>query len=190
MREVGWRREFENELLARRIPAFELLEGVPDVAAEDDPAFVRLHDDDLMSGRVSRRRQEPDARQNLSLAIVLDVRFARKVDTLPHRVVVLRPRVGELASLHVDRDAREEPVAAAVVEVEVRVDDDRDATHELVRERVRVPLLAVILDRRRRVDSSRLSRFTGSTVNMPLKPCSTSSSSMSVSIVRVRHASP
>jgi hypothetical protein len=35
------------------------------------------------------------------------------------------------------------------VEVEVRVDDDRDATHELLRERVRVPLLAVLFDRRR-----------------------------------------
>jgi hypothetical protein len=56
----------------------------------------------------------------------------------------------------VDRDAREEPVAAAVVEVEVRVDDDRDATHELVRERVRVPLLAVVFDRRRRVDHPRV----------------------------------
>jgi hypothetical protein len=56
----------------------------------------------------------------------------------------------------VDRDAREEPVAAAVVEVEVRVDDDRDATHELVRERVRVPLLAVVFDRRCRVDHPRV----------------------------------
>jgi hypothetical protein len=56
----------------------------------------------------------------------------------------------------VDRDAGEEPVAPAVVEVEVRVDDDRDATHKLVRERVRVPLLAVVLDRRRRVDHPRV----------------------------------
>src|SRR5947208_386432 len=52
MREVGRRREFENELPARRIPAFELLERVADVAAEDDRTFVGLHDDDLMSGRV------------------------------------------------------------------------------------------------------------------------------------------
>jgi hypothetical protein len=56
MREVGRRRELEDELPARRIPAFELLERVADVAAEDDRAFVGLHDDDLMSGRVSRRR--------------------------------------------------------------------------------------------------------------------------------------
>ena len=92
MREAGRRREFEDELPARRISAFELLERVADVAAEHDRAF---------------------------------------------------------AALNVDRDAREEPVAAAVVEVEVRVDDDRDATHELARERVRVPLLAVLLERRR-----------------------------------------
>jgi hypothetical protein len=56
MREVGRRREFEDEPPARRIPAFELLERVADVAAEDDRPFVGLHDDDLMSGRVSRRR--------------------------------------------------------------------------------------------------------------------------------------
>ena len=36
MREVGRRREVEDELLARRIPAFELLEPVADVAAKDD----------------------------------------------------------------------------------------------------------------------------------------------------------
>ena len=55
-----------------------------------------------------------------------------------------------------DRDAREEPVAAAVVEMEVRVDDDRGPTHEVVRERVRVPLLAVLFDRRRHVDHPRV----------------------------------
>jgi hypothetical protein len=33
MREVGGHCEFEDELLARRIPAFELLEPVADVAA-------------------------------------------------------------------------------------------------------------------------------------------------------------
>ena len=72
MREVGRRRELEDELLPRRIPAFELLEPVADVAAQHDRALVRLHDDDLMSGRVSRRRQEPDARQDLGLTVVLD----------------------------------------------------------------------------------------------------------------------
>src|SRR4029079_18901321 len=87
--------------LARRIPTFELLEPVADVAAEDDRAGVGLHDDDLMSGGVSRRRHEPDARQDLRLAVVLDVRRARKVDPLPHRVGVLRSAVHELAALSV-----------------------------------------------------------------------------------------
>jgi hypothetical protein len=82
MSEEGRRREFEHELPARRIPVFELLERVADVAAEDDRAFVGLHDDDLMSRRMSRRRQEPDPRKDLRLAVVLDVRRARKVDPL------------------------------------------------------------------------------------------------------------
>jgi hypothetical protein len=42
-------------------------------------------------------------------------------------VVVLAARVVELAALDVDRPAGEEVVAAAVVEVQVRVDDDVDA---------------------------------------------------------------
>ena len=61
MREVGRCRELKDEPAARRIPAFELLERVADVAAKDDWAFVGLHDDHLMSGGVSRRGQELDA---------------------------------------------------------------------------------------------------------------------------------
>jgi hypothetical protein len=38
MRKVGRRRSFEHALLARRIPAFDLLERVADVPAEDDRA--------------------------------------------------------------------------------------------------------------------------------------------------------
>jgi hypothetical protein len=45
----------------------------------------------------------------------------------PDRVVVLAARVVELLALDVDRPAREEMVAAAVVEVQMRVDDDGDA---------------------------------------------------------------
>ena len=61
VREVRRRRESEDELPARRVPELELLERVADVAAEDHRTIVGLHDDDLMSGRVSRRRHEPDA---------------------------------------------------------------------------------------------------------------------------------
>src|SRR3954467_11159630 len=50
-----------------------------------------------------------------------------------------------------DRQAGEEAVAAAVIEVKMRVDHDRDAAHEFPRQRVRrrVPLLVQL---GRRVD--------------------------------------
>ena len=54
-----------------------------------------------------------------------------------------------------DRHAGEEPVAAAVVEVEVRVDDGRDTTYELVRQRVR-PRVPVSSSRRMGVDHPRV----------------------------------
>jgi len=128
MRKVGRGREFEDELLPGRIPAFELLEPVADVAAEDDRAFVGLHDDDLMSGRVSRRRQEPDARQDLRLAVVLDVRRARKVDPLPRRVIVRASASSRRCTwIGMPGKSRLPPQWSKWV----RVDDDRDATHEL-----------------------------------------------------------
>ena len=43
------------------------------------------------------------------------------------------PQLRELPPLQVDRHAGEEPVAAAVVEVEMRVDHDCDAAHEVCR---------------------------------------------------------
>jgi hypothetical protein len=58
---------------------------------------------------------------------VLDIRRAVEVDPFTDRVVVERTRVGELARLDVDRPAGEEVVAAAVVGVQVCVDDDVDA---------------------------------------------------------------
>ena len=48
-------------------------------------------------------------------------------DPLAHDVLRAGARIRELAGLHVDRDTGEEPVAAAVVEVQVRADDDVDA---------------------------------------------------------------
>src|SRR6476620_5976670 len=50
-----------------------------------------------------------------------------RLDPLADRVVVLAARVVELPALDVDRPAGEEVVAAAVVEVQVGVDDDVDA---------------------------------------------------------------
>src|SRR3712207_8601359 len=57
----------------------------------------------------------------------------RSVDPLADRVVVLAARVVELRPLHVDGLAGEEVVAAAVVEVQVRVDDDVDADRKSTR---------------------------------------------------------
>jgi hypothetical protein len=76
---------------------------------------------------VARRRDEPEAREQLELAVDRHVPHAGRVDPLANGVVVLAARVVELPALHIDRPAGEEVVAAAVVEVQVGVDDDVDA---------------------------------------------------------------
>ena len=83
--------------------------------------------------------------------VVLDVVRAGEVDPLADRVVVLRPRVLELDPLHVDRDARKEPVGAVMVEVHVRDDHVRDALDELVRQRVH-GRMKVLVELGRRLD--------------------------------------
>jgi hypothetical protein len=55
------------------------------------------------------------------------VPHAGRLDPVANGVVVLAARVVELPTLDVNRPAGEEVVAAAVVEVQVRVDDDVDA---------------------------------------------------------------
>jgi hypothetical protein len=52
---------------------------------------------------------------------VLDVRRTVEVDPFAERVVLERARVAELARLDVDRNARKEPVAAAMVEMQMGV---------------------------------------------------------------------
>jgi hypothetical protein len=76
---------------------------------------------------VARRRDEAEPGQQLELAVDRLVAHAGRVDPLADRVVVLRARVLELLPLNVNRPSGEEVVAAAVVEVQVRVDDDVDA---------------------------------------------------------------
>jgi hypothetical protein len=65
--------------------------------------------------------------KQLELAVDRDVPHAGRVDPLANGVVVLAARVVELPTLDVDRLAGEEVVAAAVVEVQVCVDDHVDA---------------------------------------------------------------
>jgi hypothetical protein len=52
---------------------------------------------------------------------------AGRLDPLADRVVLLAARLVQLPALDVDRPAGEQVVAAAVVEVQVCVDDDVDA---------------------------------------------------------------
>jgi hypothetical protein len=76
---------------------------------------------------VAWRRDEPEPRQQLERAVDGYVLHAGRLDPLADRVVILAARVVELPALNIDRPAGEEVVAAAVVEVQVRVDDDVDA---------------------------------------------------------------
>src|SRR5205085_10028183 len=95
VREVRRRSELENEPPAFRVAPPDLRERVADVAAEHDRPLVRVHDDDLVTRRVPRRRDDTNARPDLRLAVVLDVRRSWKVDPFPDRVVVRGQRVGE-----------------------------------------------------------------------------------------------
>ncbi len=61
------------------------------------------------------------------LAVDRHVPHAGRLDPLADGAVILPARVVELPALDVDRPAGEKVVAAAVVEVQVRVDDDVDA---------------------------------------------------------------
>src|SRR5437868_4110497 len=79
---------------------------------------------------------------------MLDIRCAVEVDPFTDRVVVERTRVRELARLDVDRHAREEAVAAAVVEMQVGVDDGGDVAGDVLGVRCR----AQIVDLGPRVD--------------------------------------
>ena len=65
--------------------------------------------------------------KQLEFAVGRHVPHAGRLDPLADGVVVLAAGVVELPTLDADRPAGEEVVAAAVVEVQVRVDDDVDA---------------------------------------------------------------
>ena len=77
--------------------------------------------------RVARRRDEPEPGKQLELAVDRHVPHAGRLDPLANRVVVLAARVVQFPTLDVDRLTGKEVVTAAVVEVQVCVDDDVDA---------------------------------------------------------------
>src|SRR5215208_3607614 len=113
-------------------PAFggqlvELAEPNRHVAADDDRTPAGFDDDHLHAACVARRRDESEPGKQLQLAVDRHVPHAGRLDPLANGVVVLAARVVELPTLDVDRPAGEEVVAAAVVGVQVCVDDDVDA---------------------------------------------------------------
>ena len=97
----------------------ELAEPNRHVTADDDRTPASLDDDHLHAACVARRRDEPDTRKQLELAVDRHVLHAGRLDPLANGVVVLAARVVELPTLDVDRPASEEVVTAAVVEVQV-----------------------------------------------------------------------
>jgi non-heme chloroperoxidase len=123
--ELGLERAHPQLTLGARV--IELAEADGHVTADDDRAPARLDDDHLETARVARRWYEVEAGQQLVLAVDRLVAHAGRVDPLADRVVVLRARVLELLPLNVNRAPGEQVVAAAVVEMQMRVDDDVDA---------------------------------------------------------------
>src|SRR5207247_9568877 len=97
------------------------------VAADDDRTLTSLDDDHLQAARVARRRDEPEPGKQREFAVDRHVPHAGRLDPPANGVVVLAARVVELPTLDVDRPAGEEVVAAAVVKVQVCVDDNVDA---------------------------------------------------------------
>src|SRR6266545_3044480 len=103
-----------------------VLEGLP---CDDDPAFLGVDHEGLMTGHVPRRRHDPDAGHDLRLAFEkLELRVAKVDDTFGHRVVGL-PRGFVFDLLREDRHAGEAEVVARMIEVQVAV---RDAAHILL----------------------------------------------------------
>jgi hypothetical protein len=123
--ELGLERAHAQLALGMRV--VELGEANSHVPADDDGTPARLDDDDLQAARVARCGDQAEPGQELELAVDRLVAHAGRVDPLADGVVVLGARVLELLPLNVDRPSGEEVVAAAVVEVQVRVDDDVDA---------------------------------------------------------------
>jgi hypothetical protein len=76
---------------------------------------------------VAGGRDEADSGEQVEFTVYGYVLQARGVDPLADGVVLLAAGVVEFSSLDVDRSSGEEVVAAAVVEVQVSVDDDVDA---------------------------------------------------------------
>ena len=91
-----------------------------------------------MAGRVTRRREQSDARRDLDVTAHAFVARALEIEPLGDRVALV-PRDIPLGPLHEDRHAGERRVLTGVIEVEVRVDH---RAHEVRIERGRLERLA------------------------------------------------
>src|SRR5512134_3737127 len=119
--------EREHPQLAFGVRLVELAEPNRHVAADDDRTPASLDDDHLHPACVAWRGDEPEPGKQFELAVDRHVLHARRIDPLANSVVVLAARIVELLSLDVDRLAREEVIAATMVEVQVCVNDNVNA---------------------------------------------------------------
>jgi hypothetical protein len=118
----------EHPQLAFGVRLVELAEPNRHVAANDERTPASLDDDHLHAVCVAWRRDEPKPGKQLEFAVYRHILHAGGIDPLANSVVVLAMRVVELPTLDVDRPAGEEVVATTVVEVQMCVDDDIDAS--------------------------------------------------------------
>ena len=119
--------ERTNPQLTFGVRLIELAEPNRYVTADDEWTPASLDNDHLHPVCVTRRRDEPEPRQQFELAIDRHVLHVGRIDPLANRVVVLVARVIEFPTLDIDWLAGEEMVATTVVEVQVGVDDDVNA---------------------------------------------------------------
>jgi hypothetical protein len=95
------------------------------LAGDHDGAVVGTHDEGLVSGRVPRGGNDQHPGEDLGFAVELLLAQAGSVDQFRQRVAVTSSCL-QLDALGDDRPPRQLGVPAAVVEVEMAVDHDRD----------------------------------------------------------------
>ena len=117
--------------IARQAPLAQGLAEIAGIGGEHDVAAVEPHPQRLVPRRVAVRRQADDraVAEHVVLAIdeaqfVAEVEIAR-VEAAPRGGVGVHPGI-PLAALHQHRRVRDQRVAADMVEMEMRVDDEVD----------------------------------------------------------------
>ncbi len=126
--QTSWGLRAQTSSLAFGVRRVELAESNGHVPTDDNGTLASLDDNDLQPRRVARRRDKPDSGKQLELAGDWHVLHARRINPLANSVVSLAVRVVKLPALDVDWPASEAVVATTVVEVQVRVDHDVNAS--------------------------------------------------------------